>query len=161
MKCAFYLALVLMGSMAACSNMVVSSDASPSVPWTRPLLESDTESLLIYYEWAHKLPAAQLVREYGSVHRTFIRYGSDFDRLRCAILLGVPGTPINDLSGSLELLEPVAKNPAASLHTIAFLLQSQLSEQRRLDASATELQQKLNALKSLEKNMSGHEASDK
>ena len=155
MRCAWGMALVLLGLLSACSTAALHETPASGV-WTRPLFASDTESLLVYYEWAHRLSAPQLAREYDAAHQAFTRTASDFDRLRCAILLSVPGTTVVDLPRALELLEPVAKDTVAPLHSVAYLLQSQFSERQRLDASAADLRQKLDALKSLEKDMSQH-----
>ena len=150
MKRIFWPAWLLMLSIAACST---TGHETPEM-WRRPLLAGDAESLLLYYEWTHRASPARLAREVELTQQAFARSNSDFDRLRCAIALSVPGAASSDIPHALELLEPVANNAATPLHSIAFLLQSQLSEQRRLDASAAELRQKLDALKALEKNMS-------
>jgi hypothetical protein len=47
----------------------------------------------------------------------------------------------------------VAKNPVSKLGPLAMLLASNLHERKRLDASAQGLQQKLDALMLLERNM--------
>jgi len=148
------LGAVWMLAVTGCSTL--GSHEPPSGPWTRPLFADDTESLLVYYEWVHRLPAARFARECDTARQIFDRTASDFDRLRYAITLSVPDTATRDLPRALELVDPVAKNTASPLYPMAFFLQSQFNEQRRLEASAVELRQKLDALKSLEKDMSQH-----
>ncbi|HUO43525.1 MAG TPA: hypothetical protein VMT94_01260 [Burkholderiales bacterium] len=146
-----WLILMLIGSLPGCGT--THSGVSPQQEsWRRPLLANDSESLVIYYEWAHRLSADRFAVEYDTVRRSFAGSSSDFDRVRCAILLAVPGTAISDLPQALELLEPIMKNPDAPLHSVVFLLQAQFSDQRR----SNEMRRKLDALKSLEKDMSGH-----
>ncbi|HET9403893.1 MAG TPA: hypothetical protein VFO57_04885, partial [Burkholderiales bacterium] len=54
---------------------------------------------------------------------------------------------------ALELLDPVSKNPNGHLGGLAYLLISHLQERKRLDANAQGLQQKLDALRSLERSL--------
>jgi hypothetical protein len=155
MKLIAWLTLMFIGFMVGCSTAPLQSPL-PQESWKRPLLTSDVESLLMYYEWAHRLSIDQVTREYDSVRQTYARSPSDFDRLRFSILLAMPGTSISDLPHAIELLDSVAKNPDAPFYLVAFLLQSQFNDQRRLGVTVNELRQKLDALKSLEKDMSEH-----
>ena len=69
------------------------------------------------------------------------------------MVLALPGTANGDEGRALELLEPVAKNPNGRLGGLAYLLISHLQERKRLDAAAQGLQQKLDALRSLERSL--------
>ena len=83
--------------------------------------------------------------------------------------LATPGSAASDDARALELLDPLAKTPGASLHALAFLMSAYIQEQRRLTAQVNGLQQnvqglqqnvhglqqKLDAIKSLERNLSG------
>lgn len=120
----------------------------------------DIERLLVYFEHIRKLPAAELARENESARASFTRSRSDFDRLRLAMLLSVPNTAIADEQRAYELLDPVVKNPASPLHGLALLMSTHLQERRRLEGSNRELQQnvqglqnKLDALMSLERTL--------
>jgi hypothetical protein len=121
----------------------------PGVP--RPV--SDADNLLIFYHHVRGLSGAELGREHEMARQAYARSRSDFNRVRYAILLAIPNSAFNDDGRALELLEPVSKNPNGQLHGLAYLLVSQLQERRRLDANAQALQQKLDALKSLERSM--------
>jgi len=65
----------------------------------------------------------------------------------------VPNTAFYDEPRALDLLDPVARNGDPRLSGLAALLVSQIQERRRLDATAQALQQKLDALKSLERSL--------
>jgi hypothetical protein len=110
---------------------------------------SDVAYLLVYFEYVHKLPAADLAKEYDAVRLLSANSHADIMRVRYAMLLSVPGTPFNDDTRAVEMLEPLLKNAEGSLHTLAYLLSAQIQEQRRGQG----LQQKLEALKALEKNL--------
>jgi hypothetical protein len=69
------------------------------------------------------------------------------------MVLSQPNAAFADDGRALELLDPVAKNPGARLQGLAQLLSSNLQEQKKLNASVQGLQLKLDALKSLERNL--------
>jgi hypothetical protein len=69
------------------------------------------------------------------------------------MVLSLPNSAFTDDGRALELLEPVAKNPGARLQGLAQVLSSNLQEQKKLNASVQGLQQKLDALKTLERNL--------
>ena len=56
------------------------------------------------------------------------------------------------------MLEPVSRNGDSELHGLALLVKAFLQEQRRLDTNAQNLQQKLDALLTLERNMTGRDS---
>jgi len=118
-----------------------------------PQPASDTESLLSYYQHLRRLPGAELGREHETARLAYARARTDFNRVRFAMVLSQPNAAFADDGRALELLDPVAKNPGARLQGLAQLLSSNLQEQKRLNASVQGLQQKLDALKSLERNM--------
>jgi hypothetical protein len=125
-------------------------------PKTRPdarRAHSEVDDLLSYFQYVRKMPAAELGREHDAVRQAFLYSRTDFDRMRLAVLLSLPGTPVTDEQRALELLDPVARNQGAKLGPLAMLLASNLHERKRLDASAQGLQQKLDALMLLERNM--------
>ena len=121
-------------------------------PWTRTGARrpaGDAESLLMYYEYVRKLPAAERVKDYETARQRFIKSRSEFNRVRYAIALSVPGTSFNDDARALDTLEPLLRNQHAVLHSLAYMVGAQIQEQRR----GQDLQQKLEALKSLEKSL--------
>jgi hypothetical protein len=113
----------------------------------------DLERLLAYFQRIRRLPTPELSRENDSARVAFSRSRSDFDRLRLAMVLSLPNTAFNDDARSLDLLDPVAKNQNAPLHGLALLMSVFVQEQRRLGQSAQAVQQKLDALKSMERSL--------
>jgi len=118
---------------------------------------TDTGAALAYYARARKLSGTELAREQEAARRALARSRSDGNRMRYALVLAVPGAPAADEARALEALEPVTRNVASPQHGLALLLTAFLHEQRRLDAQAQGLQQKLDAMLELERNMTGRE----
>lgn len=132
------------------------AEAPVPVPRPRPdarRTSSELDDLLAYFQQVRRMPAAELSREHDAVRQAFLYSRTDFDRLRLALLLSLPGTPVSDENRALELLDPVARNAGARFSGLAALLAANLQERKRLDASAHGLQQKLDALMTLERNM--------
>jgi len=175
-------ALVLMALMsllpAGCGVLRGVAPGTAPEPWVgglRPV--SDSESLLMYFEYVRKLSAAELAKEHETARQLYARTLSDFNRVRYAMLLSVPGSAFSDDARALEAIEPLLRNLDAALHYLAFVVNAHIWEQRRgqmlqqkldqeqrreqmlhqkLDQEqrrGQDLQQKLEALKSLEKGL--------
>lgn len=114
---------------------------------------AELERLLNYFQRVRKVPGPELGREHDSARVAFARSRSDFDRLRLAMTLSLPNTAFNDDGRALELLDPVVKNQNAPLHGLASLISIFVQEQRRLGQSVQGMQQKLDALKSMERSL--------
>jgi len=99
------------------------------------------------------LPSAELVREQESARRAFQRSRNDGNRVRYALALIASRTTASEEARALDALEPVVQNRNSAWHGLAVLVSSLLHEQRRRDAQAQGLQQKLDALLTLERNM--------
>ena len=82
-----------------------------------------------------------------------MRTRSEYDRVRLALLLSLPNTPFNDEGRVLELLEPMLRTPGSMLQGLANLVHAMVYEQRRLEQNMAKLQEKLDALKSLERKL--------
>lgn len=126
----------------------------------------DLERLLTYFARARKLPAGEQGKEHESARQAYARSQSDYNRVRLAMLLSLPGTAFNDEARALELIDPLARNQRTTLHTLAVLLGSYIQEQKRLNGSVQALQQnlqglqnKLDALKSLDRSLIEREQS--
>lgn len=153
-------ALAGMVFLSACSSIIVPRPLPPPpAPLPAPawapasaLPANDTESLLWYCQWVQTMPPAQLAREQDTARRALHGANSDFERLRLACALSVTAQG-DDWLRVLELTDAVVKNTASPLRPLAAVLQSQFAERRRLEAGAAGLQEKLDALKSLEKSM--------
>jgi hypothetical protein len=134
---------------AGCAAPPVAVKPVPVV--ARPM--SDSESLLGYYQSLRGLSAADLGKEHELARQAYARARSDYNRVRYAMVLTVPSSTFHDDSRALEMLDPVVKNPNGQLQPLASLLASHVQERRKLDASAQALQQKLDALRSLERSI--------
>jgi hypothetical protein len=124
-------------------------------PWVQPGGPSvtDVESLVLYFGYIRKLSAADLNREYDTARQAYNRGRLDYNRVRFAMLLSLPNTPFNDDGRALDVLEPVVRKGNGRLYPLAQMLGSHIQEQKRLTASVQGLQQKLDALKSLERSI--------
>jgi hypothetical protein len=123
----------------------------PAPVVARPVSES--ENLLGYYHSLRGLSAADLGKEHELARQAYARARTDYNRVRYAMVLTVPSSTFHDDARALEMLEPVARNPAGQLQPLASLLAGHLQERKKLDANAQALQQKLDALRSLERSM--------
>lgn len=149
-------ALLAFCALLAACGLLRGLESREPAPWVQagsPRPASDVESLLLYFQYIKKLTPTDLGREHDTARQAYSRTRSDFNRVRLALLLVLPNAAFNDDTRALELLEPVAKNQSGQFSGLATLLASHLQERRRLDASAQGLQQKLDALKSLERSM--------
>jgi len=152
--------LILLGigcaaMVAGCGVLRIAEPLEPA-PWVQagmPQPASDAESLLIYFQYIRKLSGADLSREHDAARQAYARAYTDFNRIRLAMVLSLPGTAFYDDARALDLYDTVAKHEGGRLQGLALLLSSNLQEQRRLTASAQGLQQKLDALRSLERSM--------
>ncbi|MCW5603283.1 MAG: hypothetical protein KIT18_01860 [Burkholderiales bacterium] len=147
-------------SVGSVGAPVVVKEAEPVVLKERAQQPSEHERLLDYYARVKVMPVAELGREHDNVRHAYTASRSDFDRMRLAMILTLPGTAPGNQARGLELLDPLVKNRRASLHGLALLLWGHVQEQRRLESSVQSLQQnsqalqqKLDALRSLEKSL--------
>ena len=113
----------------------------------------ESARLLEFFRQVRKLGGVELGREHEAVRIAYMRTRSDFDRLRLAMVLSLPETVWNDVARALDLLEPMIRNQNSPLHGLAVLLQTFVQEQRRLEKSVHGMQQKLDALKAMERNL--------
>jgi len=152
-------ACALAGSLlAGCGLMPVEQPepepvASAPAPGVIPRRASDVEALVAYYQQVRRMAPVEFGREHETARQALLSARTDYNRVRFALLLSQPGTAFLDETRALELLDPVARNPGAQLAGLAALLSANLQERRRLDASAQGLQQKLDALRALERAM--------
>ena len=128
-------------------------ETAPVAPSVATRQISGAENLLTYFNQIRRLSGPDLAREHDSARQAFSTGRSEFSRVRLAMVVTLPNTPFYDETRALELLDPIWKNSESQLSGLAALLVSQIQERKRLDANAQALQQKLNALKSLERSL--------
>lgn len=133
---------------------------APRVDVPAPTPANELERLLAYFEQVRKLPAVEVGREHEGARAAFARSRSDFDRMRLAMLFSIPNTPVSDDLRAMEMLDPVLKSNNSGLRGLASLIAAHLQERRRLETgmhglqqNVQGLQQKLDALMSLERSL--------
>ena len=131
---------------------------APTPPPQRPpaivVRPSEVETLVSEFQRLRKLPPPELAREQDAARQALAQSRSDSARLRYAITLAMPGLPTGDDVRALEVLDPVVKNTGSSLNALAVLLAAYIQEHRRLGTQVQALQQKLDALRMLERSLS-------
>ncbi len=132
-------------AMAAEEEHDVIRDARP-----RP---DEAERLLAYFERLKRLQGAELAREHESARQAYARTASEFNRIGYAMTLSLPAAPFNDDTRALELLQPVVRNNRNGLRALGVLLTTFIQERRRLGVNLAAAQQKLDALRSLERRL--------
>ena len=147
---------VALAGCAILQDILEGFETREPAPWVQagsPRPASDSESLLLYFQHIRKLSAADLGKEHETARQAYAQSRTDFNRVRLAMALSLPNSAFNDDGRALELLEPVAKNQNSRLQGLALLVSSHLQEQKRMNANVQGLQQKLDALKSLERSL--------
>lgn len=173
---ALALAVCFLAALPACST-IKAIDLSRNEYWAKPgsgPLLPRGDSLLMYFEFAKGLSAADWAKEAERMRHAFSNDKSDFVRVQYALLLTTPNAAPRDATRALQLIEPVLR-PAdgrdAGVRGLALLLATELGERRRVDealqlanqkqkdeqARAADLEQKLEALKAIEKTLSQRE----
>jgi hypothetical protein len=123
-------------------------------------IPSELERALAYFDRLRRMPSGELAREQEAVRQSYAQSRSDLDRMRLAMTYALPNTPLSDEGRTLDLIEPLIKNARSELHDLAVLVAVFAQEHRRLSANVQTLQQgvqsleqKLDALRSLERTL--------
>lgn len=137
---------------------IVETRPYPPPPEPRPPVPIAVEPpgsvrVLAYFDRVRQRPPRELRSEYEAVRRSFAASRSEHDRMRLALLLSLPQTGFGDDNQALELLEPLARDAGSEYHALAHLMTALLAEQRRTARHAAGLQQKLDRIRALEKEM--------
>lgn len=144
--------------LAACSSEPVRQVASVNVacPPPQSAASAATEAAS-YYAFLGTLHASDLVEEYDSVNRRFLKSGDDLDRVKLAMLQALPDTPLHNTAAARDLLAGLDKSPraAADLRDFAHLLDRLLDAQQRAEAAASDLAQSLAAEKAHSRSLQG------
>ncbi len=160
------IALFTLWMLTGCTTLPHDPERCPK---PEPLIitsTSDVEDLLQYMTYLKKLNATDLNREFETVKQ---KPKSDSSKLELAILYSLPGLLTHDDAKALAILEPLNKEASAtSMKNLAFMMITFIMENKRLEENiqtatnklkdeqkqSIELQQKLEALKSIEKSLS-------
>ena len=127
----------------------------PPAPWEGPARPAvtDVENLVQYFSEIRKLAPADLTKEYETARQAYNQGRSEYSRVRFAMLLSLPNAPFADDSRALDVLEPIVRKGNGRYYPLAHMLSAGIQEQKRLNANVQGLQQKLDALKSLERSI--------
>ena len=135
---------------------------------------ADATEVLAYYQRIKPLPADALAAEHAAASQTLAKQKSDVSRLKLALLLLLPNTPFKDESRAAALAEDVLNSKTVdmpNMKNLALLIVSVASEQKRQEERLQQLalklkeeekraeaaQQKLDALKTIEKDLINRE----
>ena len=170
------LALAIGASAAGCADMEtrVSTTGECLGRLSTPQKGADAVELLGYFQRIRSMTAEELGSEYALVSQAFAKQKSDAGRLRLAMLLSLPHASFRDDARAVQLAEEVQNaKPAdgAPAKQFAGVLVSVVNEQRRQEERYQKLgqklkdeekrgealQQKLEALKTIEKNLINRE----
>ena len=150
--------LLLLLSLTACTGLSAHSGdtGTPPASPVSGLLDSDVDAMLRYHQRIKKMNPVELNKEYEQVNQAFTQKKSDLNRVQLSLLLSLPNASFRDDAMALNLLKEwlkEAKPPYSGLRAFGFFLTTLLEDMREKDKRADALQKKLDALKSMEKNL--------
>jgi hypothetical protein len=143
----FLLAIALL--LAGCAGL-----RNPIPPASEPE-ERQVIQLISYAQRVSTMTAEQQRREYSASNEAYARDKDSTSRMRLALLLATPGASFNDAARASSLLEPLATagDAASPLRALARLVYVQLNERTSEQKRASQLREKLEALKEVERTM--------
>ena len=150
--------LLLLLSLTACTGLTTrprDSEAA-SAPHISAPMDSDVDAMLRYHQRIKKMNPVELGKEYEQVNQAFAQTKSDLSRIQLSLLLSLPNAGFGDDALALNLLKEwpkEAKVPYNGLRSFGLFLATLLEDMREKDKRADALQKKLDALKSMEKNL--------
>ena len=161
---------LLVGTLAACADLPAGNAHKTSGFSLPSLANAQSDTLLQAIDAVRKLSSAEQARELDKARLAYAQTGSEFNRVKLAWLLALPGAAFHDTSAALNLLNDLPKDSkagSAGLHALAGLLQTELIEQQRIAAASDDwaqkykdeqkraeaLQQQVDGIKRMEKNL--------
>ena len=150
--------LLLLLSLTACTGLSVRSRDTDVSPTSQifGIRDSDVDVVLRYHQRIKKMNQAELNKEYEQANQAFAQKKSNLSRVQLSLLLSLPNANFRDDAMALTLLKEwlkEAKPPYTGLRAFGFFLTTMLEDMREKDKRADALQKKLDALKSMEKNL--------
>ena len=142
-------------------------------PALLPIKANEVASVLSFFQRIRGLPADSLAAEYALATQALAKQRSDNNRLKLALLLSLPNTAFRDDGRAAALAEETLANKAidAELKPLALYIAAVAGEQKRQEdryqamsqklkeeeRRAEARQQKLDALKTIEKDLINRE----
>jgi len=127
---------------------------------------SDLDRLVLQFDSVRRMQGAEAAKELEQARQAFNRAKTDYNRIQLALLSLLSNTGGRDDAKAAALLEPMLKDAqkdksgSGGLRAFAVLLYSQIAEEHKLEDRMKEeqkradaLQQKLDALKEVEKSL--------
>ena len=160
------IALFTLWTLTGCTTLPNTTDRCPKPEPVIITSTSDVDELLQYTTYLKKLSATDLNRELETTRQ---KPKSDSSRLELAIIYSLPGLLTHDDAKALAILDPLIKESSStSIKNLASMMITFIMENKRLEENtqvltnklkdeqkqSAELQQKLEALKSIEKSLS-------
>jgi len=150
--------LLLLLNLTACTGLSARSRVTDTSPASQisGTMESDVDAMLRYHQRIKRLNQAELNKEHEQVNQAFVQTKSDLSRVQLSLLFSLPNANFRDDAMALNLLKEWLKEgkpPYSGLRAFGFFLTTLLEDMREKDKRADALQKKLDALKSMEKNL--------
>lgn len=145
----------------------VKPEPAPPPPPPEPQ-QAELSRLLVQSEGVRRMAAGEAARELEQARQSFARAKTDYNRLLYALLLLLPSTGGPDDAKAAALLEPMLKEKGSGngMRAFANFVYLQLADNRKLEERlrdeqkrADSLQEKLDALKEVEKSLIDREQS--
>jgi hypothetical protein len=147
----------LLLALTACTGLPPHSrDIDSASPHIAAGTENDVDALLRYHQRIKKMGPAELNKEYEQINQAYTQKKTEFGRVQLSLLLSSPNAPFRDDAMALTLLKDWLKDvkpPYSGLRAFGSFLTTLLEDMREKDRHADALQKKLDALKSMEKNL--------
>ena len=165
-----FVALLLLAPGCAILRVWESPGPAAELPRIEPVQDiSDVEQLVQYSAFLRHLDGQALAREHTLMRQKAKRAKTSLNRAKLALIYALPGLASRDDAKAVVLLKPLAKETTSpGVRNFALLVLSLVTENQRLDNNmrslsaklkeeqrrSLELQQKLDALKLIEKSLS-------
>jgi hypothetical protein len=119
--------------------------------------EVEAKQVIELIAYAHRVAAMQAEdqrRELAAANQEYSRDAAGRFRVRLALLLALPGTPINDDGRAAALLEPLAGSAGSSpLRQFASLLHAQVLDRTREQKKVAQLKEQIEGLRAIERSL--------
>jgi hypothetical protein len=152
-RLALFLAAVLLASCQSLSTGPSAVDASTSAARS-PNTQNDLRGLVEFAAWLHRLPPERLAQVTPELADKAAVPGAPADRLRLALLFGLPDTPFSDAQEARRLFKEILANTADNKDGIAEfvrLLLAELNVRTQLhDTLVTQVEEERDARKQLQ-----------
>jgi hypothetical protein len=152
---------LMLAMLAGCAQF-----NTPADYWIKPghsIPSGRAVALLYYADYLRELSQADYVREVNHAQQLYASEKSDFRLLQYVLAISIPGSDLHRAQLVLEPLVRDGKGHDPELYALASLINNDLAERRRLELGtrraeagakrADDLEKKVEALKSIEKNL--------